>query len=298
MPDPKQPKPPRRRNWRAMIFRRLIAGGVLLGLFLAVALSGWFESMLFYYPSRRAVETPPGYRDVWIETDDGVRLHAWFVPARGLEPGGQAPVVVHCHGNAGNVADHEAFSSFLADRGISVLIFDYRGYGQSTNRRRTRAGLVTDSLAAADFARAMPETDPDRVGVFGYSLGGTFASVVAMEREWVRGLCIAAGFRSWPEIAGFHGGRVARWLTPGDTAAEENVAKLGGRPLLVVHGSEDFIVPVKHGRAIAEAARDAGVPVDFLERPGLGHNEVVAFDRVSRDAVGDFFVRLFELDQE
>jgi len=286
------PKPPPRRRWGVFVFRRLAVLGVVAGLVLMLALSGWLESLLFYYPSRRAVETPPGWRDVWIDVDDGVRLHAWYIPAQGLEPGELAPVVVHCHGNAGHVADHEAFSSFLADRGISVLLFDYRGYGRSTNRRRTRDGLLRDSLAALDFARDMPETDPDRVGVLGYSLGSTFATAITSERDWVRGLVLIAGFRCWRQIAGFHAGPVARHLTQGGFDIETMITTLGDRPVLIVHGDADNIVPVTHGRANAAAAREAGVPVEFLERPGLDHLDVVAGDAESRRAVEDFFTRV------
>ena len=96
-------------------------------------------------PGRSLDRTPAdigaGYRDVSIETSDGVRLHGWYVP------GDSGRVLLFFHGNAGNISHRlESIRQFL-QLGLSVLIVDYRGYGQSEGRT-TEQGIYRDAEAA------------------------------------------------------------------------------------------------------------------------------------------------------
>lgn len=92
---------------------------------------------------------------------DGLWLHGWFMPAGGRNPGdGPAPTVLHVHGNAGDVSNHRFACDFLRDSGFNVLLFDYRGSGESDkpDGLLRREWLVEDSHAdriaeAAEVAR-------------------------------------------------------------------------------------------------------------------------------------------------
>jgi alpha-beta hydrolase superfamily lysophospholipase len=110
------------------------------------------------------------WRDVAFTTADGVRLHGWFLPASAPRQGS----VLFLHGNAENISTHIASVAWLPDAGFDVLLFDYRGYGRSAGRP-SLDGLQRDFDAALGTLLAMPEVDPQRVVVFGQSLGGALA---------------------------------------------------------------------------------------------------------------------------
>lgn len=264
-------------------------------------MTGWLESQAFYFPSRAAFITPRGYEDVTFTSADGAELHAWWMPptTRDLSgPDGRVPAVVHVHGNAGNVEGHEAFSNFLPRRGVGVLLFDYRGYGRSSPARvLTRGSLMDDTRAAYAYLRSRPDVDAARIGVFAQSLGVSFGMELAAERREIRCIAAISGFASWRAIAGDHAGMIGRALTPAGFDAAAAAAKLGARDLLVVHGAADEIIPLRHARLIAEAAKAGGARVRTVEISGGTHNEALFLPgqdgRDGRDEIGDFFVECF-----
>ena len=170
---------------------------IVSSITLIVLWSTGYAERLAYMPVRDAFETPEQYEDVWIQTDDGTRLHAWFMPAQGAKPGDQTPAILHVHGNAGNVLYHESFSSFLTNAGFHVLLFDYRGYGRSGEGKMNRKNLSIDTRAALDYLMNRDDVDPDRVGVFGVSLGGPFALDATINEPRVRAVATLSTFSSW-----------------------------------------------------------------------------------------------------
>lgn len=254
-----------------------------------VRLTGWVESSAFYMPSRAAFVNPPGVEDVWITKPDGKRLHAWFVRAVDAAPGEVRPAILHCHGNAGNVESHLAFSQFLTRRGFHVLIFDYRGYGRSDQAGAlSRDVLAADALAAYDALVARTDVDAKRVGVYGVSLGGVFALDVAKERASVAAACTVSAFSSWGGVAGDHVPFLGALLVPSGLEPRDLVRGLGARPYLIVHGDADEIVPVRHAAVLEAAAKGAGVAVRVERIHGADHNGIM--DRQeSRDTVARFF---------
>lgn len=262
----------------------------LLVLVLSLRWSGLAESLAFYVPSRHRELTPRGAEDVWITTPDGAKLHGWFLRAADASPGEKRPAVLHCHGNAGNIADHLGFSQFLTQRGLHVLVFDYRGYGESTlDHRLTREKLREDSLAAFDWLTARPDVDAARIGTYGVSLGGGFALRVAAERP-VACVCTLAGFSNWSGVAGDHVPVLGSLLIGRGLEPEEAATRLGTRPYLIVHGSRDSIVLPRHGEGLEKAAKSAGTPVTRAVIDGAGHNDIIEYAD-TREAIGKFFSR-------
>ena len=96
------------------------------------------------------------FEDVAIETEDGERLHGWWVPARRGPAGAH---VMLCHGNAGNVGDRVLHAALLCAAGLDVLLFDYRGYGRSSGRPG-EAGTYRDARAARAALLARDDVDP------------------------------------------------------------------------------------------------------------------------------------------
>ena len=124
-------------------------------------------------PGRSLDRTPADigadYSDVWIRTSDGVRLHGWFLP------GDSDRVLLFFHGNAGNISHRlESIRQFL-QLGLSVLIIDYRGYGQSEGRT-TEQGIYRDADAAWRFLVEAGETPAARIVLFGRSMGASAAA--------------------------------------------------------------------------------------------------------------------------
>ena len=118
---------------------RLFSG---LTLLLVLSFSTGCVSRLFYHPSPILRETPEvlgiDYEDVYFPSEDGTRLHGWFLPAR-TQPGWAT--VVQLHGNAHNVSSHYRYVTWLVAEGVNVLCFDYRGYGLSEGKPE-RAGIL------------------------------------------------------------------------------------------------------------------------------------------------------------
>ena len=263
--------------------RRLLI--VFLGILLLVRLTGYAERLAFW-PSRRAFETPSRYEDVWFTTSDGVKLHGWFMAAQGLAEGEKAPVVLHCHGNRGNVSKHDQFSSWLPSHGISVLVFDYRCYGRSDNTGPLdRHALLVDANAALEYLLTRDDIDPDRIAAMGVSLGGAFALPLAADRPEIKALVSLSTFSTWQGVA-------SDWvpilgpilLGPGDDPID-HVAGLGDRPWLILHGDADKVINVRHASILYEAGLAASVPVTRIIVPGAGHNDVLFVDPHAQQAV-------------
>ncbi len=235
-------------------------------LALTLAAVGWLvlwcvAEGLFFWPDRLdhgiAAALPVEPQDVRFAAPDGPRLHGWWLRAAGPRRG----VVVYCHGNAANITLHARYVGWLPAHGFDVLVFDYRGYGRSEGEP-TRAGLVADAVAALDLAL---REEPDRTLAFGHSLGGAIAVVAAAQRPAVRAVVAESTFPSFRAAARAS----APWLTPLVPSVialgcdpESVVGSLAPRPLLVIHGTGDPIVPVRLGRALFEAASQ---PKEFWE---------------------------------
>ncbi len=226
------------------------------------------NSML-YFPGREITETPERagleHRELVIETDDGERLHGWWISA-------PAPSLGHlllCHGNAGNIGDRVLHAALLTGVGFDVLLFDYRGYGRSSGRP-SEEGTHRDARAALACMLEQPEVDPGRVYYLGESLGGAVALDLALERPPV-GLVLLSAFTGVRELARRHYPFLPAALIPDAYPTLRRIHELRA-PLLVLHGDRDETVPLSQGRALFEAAGEAGHIHVF---PGLGHNDLV-----------------------
>lgn len=285
LPADLPPEGAARRRVRPRPLAFLLAIGAGVSPFLA---PGCIEARAFYYPGSAGLPAPAGAEDVRFPTTGGLTLHGWFIPASSPTPG-PAPTVLHVHGNAGDVSDHLVACEFLAEVGFNVLLFDYRGFGRSDRGRLRRERLVEDTQAALDYLLARPDVDRERVAVFGYSLGGVLG-LAASERPEVRAVVVYAAFSTWRGVAADHGGVLGRVLIRSGRDAADSVRRLGDRPLLIVHGTDDQVVPYHHGAALLGAANAAGVPAELLRVEGGDHFSI-ATDPAVREAVAAFLRR-------
>jgi hypothetical protein len=257
---------------------------------------------LFYVPTAGAVNKPgvvPRVEDVDFRSADGTRLHGWFFPANPASPGFDPAVapatILHVHGNAGNIESHTWFTEYLPDAGFNLFIFDYRGYGQSEGAARKRADLIADTHAALDALLERDEIDPARIGLYGQSLGGAIGINVMADRTEIRAAVIESAFTSWREIAAsIVGGeppnligRALAWLLIKDTARPLDAIARIDRPILLLHGDADRIIPIAHSRRLAAAAPEG----TLIEFPGGDHNTLRDSHPVVEEHVVEFFRR-------
>jgi len=269
----------------------------------AVLSAGGCMESLFYVPTRESTPAsmgPPGTEVMRFESKDGTRLSAWFVPPQsGARTDDPMPAVLHLHGNAGSIRSHAFFSEHLPAAGVAVMILDYRGYGESGGRARRRGPMLEDAHVALDALLRRRDVDPDRVAVFGQSLGGAFALLLAAERSEIRAVMLESPFASWRDIAAdaIGGGAIARTVARifiSDGRRPDEAAALIDRPMLVIHGDADRIIPVHHGERIAAMAPDAVLHV----LPGADHNSLRASHPESDRLQIDFLMRTLHIGHD
>ncbi len=244
----------------------LTAAGALLAVtVLMLAL----ERRLVYFPTR-ALELLPGHlglrhEQALLVAEDGVGLQAWWLPLAGARR-----TVVVCNGNAGNMSHRLDRAREMQRRlGVSVLLFDYRGYGRSAGSP-DEGGTYRDARAAYRYAVEDRRVRPHDLVLFGESLGAAVAVQLALDRP-AGALIVESAFTSIPDMA-----RAAYPLLPPlgplIRTRYETLAKVPRLtlPLLVLHGERDEIVPLAQGRRVFEAA---GGPKRFFVIPGAGHND-------------------------
>lgn len=221
------------------------------------------ERSLIYYPARRLEATPRAlglaFEDVRLAAEDGVALHGWFVPGR------RRVALLWCHGNAGNISHRLENLSLLHHRlGMSVLLFDYRGYGESAGVP-SEEGTYRDARAfRAWLARRSPQSP---VVYFGRSLGAAVATRLAAEAP-PAALVLETPFVSVPAMANATiPGAGLLFRTRYDTRGRIRGVRA---PVLILHGDADEVVPLRQGRAVFDAA--AGPKAFFVIR-GARHND-------------------------
>lgn len=268
------------------------------GLALAVTLlaAGWgflpeiasrVAPALTYYPAGLSAEEAdpaewglPRAEQAWIVADDGPRLHAWWVPAGG--EGDSCGAVTYFHGNAGHLAGRAEIARQWAERGVDVLLLDYRGYGRSEGHP-SEEGLYRDAEAAYRHLRDEREVPAEKILLHGHSLGGAVAVKAAAERP-VAGLIVSAGFATLPSLASrlywwapdraFRGWRRNRF------DSESRVAEVGA-PFLAVAGGRDEIVAAAEVRRLFEAASE---PKRWAMVPEGRHNDLLDRERFWEEA--------------
>lgn len=219
---------------------------------------------MFFYPDRVEYTRPAQFglkhEDVFITAADGIRLHAWWLPASSTAQG----TVLHLHGNAANVSNHLPLVAWLPSAGFNVLMLDYRGFGRSQGKP-SLDGVVEDALAALRYLRTRKDVDPGRLIVLGQSLGGATAlRALAQDHAGVKLCVIDSAFASYRGIARDAALAsvvlapflpLALPLLPDAERDPVTHVRALAVPVLLMHGTADEVIPFKHGEQLAAAAR-------------------------------------------
>jgi len=225
------------------------------------------QSRFVYFPDREQAGTPADvgleFEDVEFQSLRGTALHGWHVRAPGARY-----TILYCHGNAGNISHRLESIRRFVDRGLSVFIFDYAGYGRSEGRPSERA-TYADVRGAWLWLTETAGLAPDEIILFGRSLGTAVAIDLATEVE-PRALILESPFTSAVEL-----GARAYWWLPVRFISRiryDSMAKIPGirTPKLFVHSLEDEVVPLGMGKRLYNRAMR---PKMWVRARG-GHNDV------------------------
>ena len=243
----------------------VIAGGVY------VALCGYLyvkQTSFVFHPDRDLGATP---KQLHLAFDNLTLTTA------------DAGTVLFCHGNAENVSGGIETVNLLHKLGVSVLVFDYRGYGRSDGEP-TEQGTYRDAQAAWDYLVGKLGQPPGRIVIHGRSLGGAVASHLARDHT-PAGLILESSFTSVPDM----GARLypmfpVRLLSKFQFATEEHLAGVKC-PVLVIHSPQDDIVPFDMGKRLFAAAHP---PKQFVEISGSHNEGAMQSEAIYRPAVASF----------
>lgn len=241
----------------SVLLRRISLAAALLSL---AGCTGFF-----FQPYRGHVITPErvglAFESVYFPSSDGLRLHAWFLPATSDARG----TVLFLHGNAENISTHLGSVYWLPRQGYNVFLFDYRGYGDSEGTP-SLPGVIDDTESALRALRERPDVDRGKIVLFGQSLGGAVATYVAAhspQREYIRALIIDSTFSSYRRIA--REALAGWWLTwpfqwplsftINDAYSPlEAIPGVSPIPVLIIHSEKDPIIGVHHAKKLFAAA--------------------------------------------
>jgi fermentation-respiration switch protein FrsA (DUF1100 family) len=219
-------------------------------------------SHVFYQPSAKHFLDPAqfkiSYEDVWFKSQDGTKLHGWFFKAKTSKPKG---TIVQFHGNGENISTHFYSLIWLIDQGYNLFTFDYRGYAKSEGKP-SQAGIYQDALAAFDKALEYHQQNGNgKFVIYGQSTGGAI-SLRAIP-DWkhydkITLIVMDSAFYSYQDIA-FDKLSSHWFLLPfsplayvlvSDKYASDEVFNRITKPVLVIVGMKDPVVPSKFGKRI------------------------------------------------
>jgi uncharacterized protein len=264
-----------------------LSGLVLVVVLLAVIWVG--QRRLMYFPAYD-VPSPAAVGLANVEPAtftgaDGVALHGWFLPSP------QSPswfTAVVFNGNAGHRAYRAPLAAALRAHGLSVLLFDYRGFGENSGAP-TEGGLAADAHAARAYLLGRRDVDPARLVYFGESMGSAVATKLAAEHG-PAALILRSAFVSMGEVGRIHYPLLpVRWLLRDRYASIDHIVHVRC-PLLVIAGNRDGIVPLEQSQRLYDAASS---PKTLVIVEGADHNddELLAGEQMIR-AIVSFLQRV------
>jgi len=223
-----------------------------IGLAIALYLG---QSNLVYMPSQELIDTPATiglkFDDVQLTTKDSVNLDSWFVPAKDNDQIGKG-VILFCHGNGGNIGNRVSYLPIFKDLGLATFLFDYRGYGKSEGKP-SEEGTYSDVEAAWQYLTQEKQIPPQKIIIYGESLGGAIASYLAQKisqqdsKNSAGGLILASTFTSISDRAAeLYPFMPIRFLSRFSYNSIDRlpIIKI---PILVIHSIDDEIIPFHHG---------------------------------------------------
>ncbi|MCH9689972.1 MAG: lysophospholipase [Gammaproteobacteria bacterium] len=239
-----------------------------LWFFLACVIIGtilfyFFQRTLIYFPSKtqpsRTLFQADDMQRISLLTNDKVYLNAWYKPAAKKNP-----TLIIFHGNAGHIGGRMPLARYLIQRGFGVLLLEYRGYGGNRGRP-TEQGFYEDARAGIRYL-SQKNAPVQHLLLYGESLGTGVATKMAEEYPNVCGLILQSPYTSLTSLGQYH----YPWIpiTPWDKFDSLSRMKKIHVPLLILHGTEDTVIPYQEGETLFRAANQ---PKQWVRLQSQGH---------------------------
>jgi fermentation-respiration switch protein FrsA (DUF1100 family) len=241
-----------------------------------------FQDHFVFYPHAQIEMTPKDalleFEKVHIPSHNEVVLHGWWVPAKN-----ELATVIFFHGNAGNISHRLSNVQILHDLNLSVLIFDYAGYGISSGKPSEQQ-TYHDAQAAWDYLTKEKKSSARKIILMGQSLGGAIATHLAA-KETPDLLIVESAFTSVPDMAQ-HIYKIfpTRLIAKIHYPTAEAILRVKC-PVLIIHSSQDELVPFAMGQKLFTIAPS---PKTFLEISGTHNEGFLTSGAVYSDGIRDF----------
>ena len=271
---------------------------VLEVLFLAVFWSWACSALLFLRNTvlpRSPITASPEHlhlpsRAIQFQATDGVLLEGWLIPREA-----EKPWIILCHGVGSNRADLLDIAAGLHRAGFNLLLFDFRGHGGSEGRTTSFGWREQRDLEGALVFLGRQEEVPEQpFGIYGISMGGAVALMVAAKDERIAAMAVDSPYASLEETLSQHLALLYPWLPkvpflwfvlstyrlrfgvwPGVVSPERSVTQLNGRPLLLIQGAQDLRMPLAGAKRLIDGASG---PKEFWVVEDAGHLEAFSLD--------------------
>jgi len=260
---------------------------VLAAAACAALVSGCAHSLVavaFFQPAQQIgpAALPPGTAEVRIPTGGAGETVQCFLAAHP----GATRCVVFLHGTGGYAAQRLPFAVRLADAAAcDVVVAEFRGYGDSPGEP-SEASVYEDARAALRWARTTLGHPPERIVLMGRSLGTAIACEVLRDDDWA-GAVLLTPFLSGKHMAGAFGFGALDWTLGEPFDSKSKIGAYHG-PVLMIHGTDDRIVPFEQGEQLFELAND---PKEFVAVEGAPHNRIFPDEAAGYARLGAFVVR-------
>lgn len=246
------------------------------------------QAHAFVHPTRRPITTTPAdhnlsYESILLKTEDGLEIDAWYIPSKN-----RAAIILQ-HGYPNNRSSMLPHADLFAQHGYGLILADLRAHGTSEGEI-TSFGLyeVYDVEAAYQYLRTRPEIDPERIGSLGDSMGGAVVLLHAAQNSGIKAVVsdstyaslqdvIASGVENLAGLPAFPFAPIIQWFaeqkagfTATSVAPVEYIHLISPRPIYLLHGGADELIPVENSQRLYEASSD---PRELWIDPHLGHGK-------------------------
>lgn len=211
-----------------------------------------------FYRNNKIFERDFSIKSFYFTTNEGRKINAWLLKSNSGKPKAS---VFALHGNAANLNVQYRNFSNLTQYGYQVFIFDYAGFGYSEGKA-TRKNALQDSFSAFEFFENLDKVKNTPKIIYGQSIGGNFAIPVAVQnQDGIEGLVLEGTFMNFKNIPNYYVPFLGGLIIANNYNNKQNL-KSFKKPMLVIHSTEDRVVPFKLGKKIFENANE---PKAFLE---------------------------------
>jgi fermentation-respiration switch protein FrsA (DUF1100 family) len=241
-----------------------------------------FWRKYIFFPERELWVWPEDYdlkyEEVWFNATDGVSLYGWWIRNGKY-------VLLFAHGNGGNISHRVDIAAKFCSNGLSVFLFDYRGYGKSEGNP-SEQGTYKDAEAALKYLHTKLGIPFSRIVPVGESLGGAIVIELCTHYDFPAAVLISPAISLARVMSHLYPEHKFDDKFAGIYDSTEKISKVRS-PIMIIHGDADELVPFGHGKELFRRAKPSTKV--FYRARGAGHNDVyeVGGERLFR-SIGKF----------